>query len=108
MADSTPSYTNFIKNDALINVTIGVGFYQRMLAVSAFIVHDKTPEDLARCKQQIETGTITEPWIEAFKTMWTLNAVVEEQASLQGFMGQRLDGVSKPEEPIDAPPVPIA
>lgn len=81
------SKVKMIKKDAVIKVSIGVGFLKKIQEALIEVSSNYTPEQLETFKKLIEKNeTLSEPWMETLLTLSYLIKAIEEEANIQGFI----------------------
>ncbi len=80
--------TKMIKKDAQINITVGVGFLQKLHELMVSIISVRTEEEIQTLKSITDQGVteFPEQWMEDFMTVTTLVKAIEQAADTQGFV----------------------
>lgn len=74
-----------IKKDAKMSVEIGTLFFERLNELFAFIVSERTEEDLAKFQSLVDSkNEIEEPWMIYLQTLQTLISEFQESAAKAG------------------------
>jgi hypothetical protein len=74
-----------IKPDAMVDITIGTGYYKRVQDAVTFVIAGKTPEDLKTAHEQIKTDTVADDWVRHYETLIILCKEFEKTAKDKGF-----------------------
>ena len=75
-----PKKIETLKKDAVITIKFNADFYQRLVVILRSILEDKSPEDLEKAANKIETKTVDEEWILNYETMLYLIKGSEDYA----------------------------
>lgn len=82
MEENTPKIDKIevINEDAVLQIKFKSDFYDRLLLVFQSTFNTKTPEEMQRALQQIESKKIEEEWIANYETMLYVIKGVEDYA----------------------------
>lgn len=67
-----------IKADAIVEISIGTEFYQKIINMVKYLIEDKTQEEYQKALETIKSGTVTEEWVKHLETLLTLCAHYEK------------------------------
>ncbi len=82
-----------LKSDAMIPITIGAGFFQKLTSALIYLVDQHSEEEMKLLQTLMsENKELPEPWMENIQTLMVLLAELEKSAEANGFMyDQSLD-----------------
>jgi len=81
------SKVTMIKNDAVITISIGSAFLQKLQKVLVQLISDKSEEEIEDYKKAIQDATLEElpePWMENLLVINTLLRSIEHEAIKSG------------------------
>jgi len=81
------SKVTMIKNDAVITISIGSAFLQKVQKVLVQLISDKSEEEIEDYKKAIQDATLEElpePWMENLLVINTLLRTIETEAVNSG------------------------
>jgi hypothetical protein len=81
------SKVTMIKNDAVITISIGSAFLQKLQKVLVQLISDKSEEEIEDYKKAIQDATLEElpePWMENLLVINTLLRTIETEAVNSG------------------------
>jgi hypothetical protein len=77
---------DIITSDAMIDVKMSSGFYNRVRILLQNIIESHTSEELDDAHEQIKSKTITEKWVFDYETLLILCKDFETKAKDLGFV----------------------
>ena len=81
------STIRMIKKDAVINISIGSSFFQKLQSILLYITEDKTDEELNQFKSLCEKKEeFPEPWMDHLYTMIVIIKELENSAELNDMI----------------------
>jgi len=86
------SKVTMIKNDAVITISIGSAFLQKVQKVLVQLISDKSEEEIEDYKKAIQDATLEElpePWMENLLVINTLLRTIETEAVSSGQTYQK-------------------
>lgn len=79
---------DIIKPEALVNVPMSSGYYQRIQNALGFMIAGKSADELNDAHQQISLQDVTEEWVHHYETLLILAKEFEAIARKEGFVVQ--------------------
>ena len=86
------SKVTMIKNDAVITISVGSAFLQKVQKVLVQLISDKSEEEIEDYKKAIQDTTLDElpePWMENLLVIITLLRTIETEAVSSGHTYQK-------------------
>lgn len=81
------STVKMLKKDALIPITVGSGFFQKLQSVLLYLTEERTDEELNLFKTLSEKGEeFPEPWMDHLYTMIVIIKELETAAELNNMI----------------------
>ncbi len=82
MMENNPTQNvEMIRKDAIIPVEVGAGFYARLQQMLAFMVKDKTEEEIKEMQDAVNSGKINpESWHYHYDTLLSLCQALDKKA----------------------------
>ena len=77
---------DIILPEALVDIKVSTGFYQKMNALLSFYTEGKSPEEMKNAYTQIKSQKITEPWIDHLQTIFIFLKEFQKAANDAGFV----------------------
>lgn len=72
--------------EALVDIKVSTGFYQRMQQVFEYIMESKEEKEVIAAYSMLKADNITEPWVEHMKTMLVFLKDFQEGCKNNGFV----------------------
>jgi len=81
MENNQPKTLEMIRKDAIIPIEVGAGFYSRLQQMLAFMVKDKTEEEIKAMQDALNAGVSTpETWHYHYDTLLSLCQALDSKA----------------------------
>jgi hypothetical protein len=80
----TPKKIKVIKKDAVLSIKMSAAFYLRCKAIAAYLIEDKSNDEINNAYTRIKEQNIDQPWIEHLETILVLCAEFDKQANETG------------------------
>lgn len=81
MENTQPQTVEMIRKDAIIPIEIGAGFYARLQQLLAFMVEDKTEEQIKEMQQALNSNAVNvDSWHYHYNTTLSLCQALDKQA----------------------------
>lgn len=67
--DKSSELIEIIKDDAIVKMDVGFGFYKDMQSALHILLKDKSSEDIKKAHKEFKENKFTEDWIFAYNTI---------------------------------------
>lgn len=84
-ANELPKEIEIINPDAVVDIKMSAGYYNRVVGVAGAFVTGKSPEQMNAAHEQIKSRNITEEWVAHYETVLILLKEFEKNAKEAGL-----------------------
>ena len=82
----TQKNVEYIDPAALVDLTFSAGYYSRIVALTQFLIKNKSQEEIVKAYEQIRDNKYSDDWVLHYETMLVLCKEFETKAKEQNFV----------------------
>jgi hypothetical protein len=84
-ATEMPKEVEIIQPDAIVDIKMSAGYYNRVIGVAGSFVNGKSQEQMNAAHEQIKSRNVTEEWVNHYETVLILCKEFEKNAKDAGL-----------------------